>query len=194
MQVPERIVSNGRRAAMSSEFVRMYKLMVESYDRLPSHLGEEAIPKNPKLVTGERLKNYVVKMQTGLREEGKNVWQKLYSDAMMQIKVIRQFFDAFPDAEFEMNDNTLSKDKRFVCVNKAAVIDKAAETVVSEECKAYFNKVRAMYCAIVDMREYEKAHNLPGRSIVEMMNYGDNAEKFAGLYVDGYFQKEQYPI
>jgi hypothetical protein len=133
-------------------------------------------------------------MQTGLNDEQKKVWQKLYSDALMQIKVIRQFFYKFPDAEFEVNDSiTAQKEKKFRCINKIETIDKAAEIDVPEDCKAYFDKVRAMYCAIVELREYEKAHNLPGRSLEEMMNYAENGDKFAGLYIDGYFHKEQYP-
>lgn len=194
MNIPKRIVSNGRRSATLGEFNAAYKLMVESYVRLPLHLGEEALPKNPKLITEERLSDYVKKMQTGLNDEQKKVWQKLYSDALMQIKVIRQFFDKFPDAEFEVNDSmTAQKEKMFRCVNKIEIIDKAAEIDVPEDCKEYFDKVRAMYCGIVELREYEKAHNFPGRSLEEMMNYAENGDKFAGLYIDGYFLKKQYP-
>lgn len=194
MNIPKRIVSNGRRSATLGEFNAAYKLMVESYVRLPLHLGEEALPKNPKLITEERLSDYVKKMQTGLNDEQKKVWQKLYSDALMQIKVIRQFFEKFPDAEFEVNDSmTAQKEKMFRCVNKIETIDKAAEIDVPEDCKEYFDKVRAMYCGIVELREYEKAHNLPGRSLEEMMNYAENGDKFAGLYIDGYFLKKQYP-
>ena len=194
MNIPKRIVSNGRRSATLGEFNAAYKLMVESYVRLPLHLGEEALPKNPKLITEERLSDYVKKMQTGLNDEQKKVWQKLYSDALMQIKVIRQFFDKFPDAEFEVNDSmTAQKERMFRCVNKIETIDKEAEIDVPEDCKEYFDKVRAMYCGIVELREYEKAHNLPGRSLEEMMNYAENGDKFAGLYIDGYFLKKQYP-
>lgn len=190
----ERIVSNGRLSEKTAEFNALYQQMVDSYMKLPSHLGTEAIPFNPKKITGERLADYVKKMQQGLPEEGKKVWQKLYSDAMMQIKFIQVFFESFPSAEFEVKENPMSRHNSFTCINKKEAIEKAAEIEVPEDCKEYFDKVRAMYCSIVELREYEKAHNLPGRSIEEMINYGNDADKFAGLYVDGYFQKEQYPI
>ncbi len=191
MQIPKRIVSDGRRSEKTAEFNAMYQQMVESYMRLPSHLGEEAIPYYPKEITGERLAGYVKKMQTGLNDEQKKVWQKIYSDAMMQITNIRRFFEFFPSAEFEVKENPMSRHNSFTCTNKSETIDKAAEIDVPDDCKEYFNKVRAMYCAIVELRKYEEAHNLPGRSVEEMMNYGDDADKFAGLYVDGYFMKKQ---
>ena len=190
----ERIVSNGRLSEKTAEFNALYKQMVDSYMKLPSHLGTEAIPFNPKEITGERLADYVKKMQQGLPEEGKKAWQQLYSDAMMQIKFIRTFFESFPCAEFEVKENPMSRHNSFICTNKKEAIEKAAEIEVPEDCKAYFEKVRAMYCSIVELREYEKANNLPGRSIEEMINYANDTDKFAGLYVDGYFQKEQYPI
>lgn len=134
MNIPERIVSDGRRSEKTAEFNALYKQMVDSYMKLPSHLGTEAIPYNPKDITVERLANYVERMQTGLSEEGKKVWQKLYSDALMQIKLIRQFFEKFPDAEFEVDDNiNKPKEQRISCINKVEAIRAVSKIDVSAE-------------------------------------------------------------
>ena len=149
MNIPERIVSIGRRSEKTAEFNAMYKMMVDAYAHLPFHLSEEAIPLNPKEIDAARLQGYCERMMSGLNEEQKNVWRNLYSDAVMQIKVIAGFFESFPDAEFEANDNiSLPRDKRITCINKQEAIDKAAETDVPEDCKAYFEKVKAMADAL----------------------------------------------
>ena len=74
--LPEKIVSQTMANVKLEEFNTKLKLMVGSYVRLPFHLSEEALPRNPKLITKERLEEFVKKMQEGLPEEGKNVWQK----------------------------------------------------------------------------------------------------------------------
>ena len=116
------------------EFNTLYKLMVEAYARLPFHLGKEALPLNPKEITEERLFSYTDKMTKGLSDEQKKVWQKLYSDAIMQIKLIRQFFEKFPDAEFEVDDNiNKPKEQRISCINKVEAIRAVSKIDVSAE-------------------------------------------------------------
>ena len=103
--LPQKIISNGKRSKMMTKFEENYKQMVAAYTRLPFHLGKEAIPLNPKEIDAVRLKVYVEKMAQGLNEDQKKVWQKLYEDATMQIKVICRFFVLFPDAEFAIDPN-----------------------------------------------------------------------------------------
>lgn len=191
MIFPERILSYGNWAKKTTEFNAMYKKMVDSYMMLPFHLGVEALPHNPKEIDAARLKGYCEKMMTGLNEDQKNVWRKLYSDAIVQIKILERFFEAFPDAEFQINDNvTTPRENWLTCVNKTVVIKNAAEVDVPEDCKAYFEKVQSFASALNEMREYEKSHNIQKHSIEEMAYYVDHFDEFAKKYVDGYFDKK----
>lgn len=190
MNIPERITSNGTRSKMADRFNVLHKMMVESYARLPFHLGE-AIPHNPKEIDAARLQAYCDRMMSGLSNEGKNVWRKLYNDALIHIKVIGKFFEAFPDAEFDINDSvSRPHDQWLSCTNKNDVIDKAAEVDVPEDCKAYFDKVQSFANALAEMREYEKTHGIEERSIEEMTYYAAHTAEFAGKYIDGSFWKK----
>jgi hypothetical protein len=165
--------------------------MVGSYVRLPFHLSEEALPRNPKLITKERLEEFVKKMQEGLPEEGKNVWQKLYSDAVMQINVIRQFFDSFPMAEFSVDDNiSTPRDKRIKCTNKLEAINAASTVEIPTECRDYFEKVKAFVYALSEMRDFERLHGLQSFSMEEMNYLAQNSDKFAQKWLSGGFEKK----
>ena len=190
-ELPRRIVPNGLESENLGKFNCLYKNMVDAYGRLPFHCGEEAIPLNPKLITAERFTDYVKKMMSGLTEDGQLVWIKLRSDALMQIKVIRQFFDSFPDAEFDVNDNiSIPKNQRINCINKVEAIRAVSEIDMPEDCRKYFDKIQAMAKALNEMRDYEKSHGLKQRPIDEMPFYAIHADEFAQRYIGGYFNKK----
>lgn len=189
--LPEKIVSQTMANVKLEEFNNKLKLMVGSYVRLPFHLSEEALPRNPKLITKERLEEFVKKMQEGLPEEGKNVWQKLYSDAVMQINVIRQFFDSFPMAEFSVDDNiSTPRDKRIKCTNKLEAINAVSTVEIPTECRDYFEKVKAFEYALSEMRDFERLHGLQSFSMEEMNYLAQNSDKFAQKWLSGGFEKK----
>lgn len=189
--IPKKIISPGTNAKALASFNENFKQMVAAYTRLPFHLGEEAIPLNPKEIDAAKLKMYVEKMTRCLNEDQKIVWKKLYEDATMQIKVIRRFFVLFADAEFAIDPNiNKPKENRMTCINKIDVINKAAEVNVPEECKAYFEKILSLKNSLNEMREYEKNHNIQKHSIEEMTYYADHANEYAGKWIDGYFDKK----
>ena len=190
-KLPEKIVSQTMANAKLEEFNTKFKLLVDSYARLPFHLSEEALPSNPKQITQERLEEYVKKMQAGLPEEGKNVWQKLYSDAVMQIKPIRSFFETFPLAELSVDDNiSTPKDKRIKCTNKQEVINAASIVEIPTECRDYFEKVKALCYVLSEIRDYETLHGLQSLSMEEMNYLTQNSDKFAQKWLSGGFKKK----
>lgn len=190
-ELPKRIVPMGLESEKLGEFNAFYKNLLSSYARLPLHLGEEALPKNPKQITEERLSSYIERMTKGLNEQQKNVWQQLFSDAVMQIKLIRQFFDSFPSAEFEVNYNiSIPREQRINCINKVEAIRSVSEIDVPEDCREYFDKIQAMAKALNEMRDYEKSHGLKQRPIDEMPFYAIHADEFAQRYIGGYFNKK----
>ncbi len=189
--LPEKIISQTMANVKLEEFNTKFKLLVDSYARLPLHLGEEALPSNPKLITKERLEEYVKKMQEGLPEEGKKVWQKLYSDAVMQINVIRQFFDSFPLAEFSVADNiSTPRDERVKCTNKLDVLNAASTVEIPTECRDYFEKVKAFDYACSEMHDYESLHGLKTRSMEEMIYYAQHPYEFTQKWLGGGFEKK----
>lgn len=188
--LPEKIVSQTMVSMKLEEFNTKFKLLVSSYVRLPSHLSEEALPRNPKLITQERLEEYVKKMQEGLPEEGKNVWQKLYSDAVMQIKLIRSFFESFPMAEFSVDDNiSTPKDKRIKCTNKLEVINAASTVEIPTEYRDYFEKVKTFGYALSQMHDYESLHGLKSLSLEKMIYYAQHPYEFTQKWLGGGFEK-----
>ncbi len=190
-ELPKRIVSDGKQAVKLNEFNILYRNMVSSYAKLPSHLGEEALPKNPKEITEERLSSYIERMTKGLNEEQKKVWQKLYSDAVMQIKAIRQFFETFPSAEFDVNDNiSKPREQRITCINKVEAIRAESVMDVPDSAFAYFDKIKAMANALQELRDYEKANGIQQRSVEETFWYGYHAEDFAQKWLGSYFNKK----
>ena len=153
-ELPKTIISIGLVQAKLEDWERLYKNMVDAYSKLPRHCGIEAIPFNPKEITVERFTNYVNKMIAGLNEDQKMVWKRLLSDATMNIKHVEAFFFAFPLAEFEVDGNpNTPTDKRFRCTNKEEVINAVAKVIVSDECRAYFEKVNTFADAMNEMRE-----------------------------------------
>ena len=189
--MPKRIVPNGLESENLGKFNSLFKNMVGAYVRLPFHVSEEGLPKNPKEITEQRLSSYIERMTKGLNEEQKKVWQKLFSDAVMQIKTIRQFFETFPDAEFEVTDNiSIPREKRITCINKIAVIRAVSEIDMPKDCCNYFAKVQALAKALNEMREFEKSHGLKQQPADEMPYYAIHADEFAQKYIGGYFQKK----
>ena len=190
-ELPKRIVPMSLESVKLGEFNSLYKLMVEAYARLPFYLGEEALPLNPKEITGERLHSYIEKMSKGLNEEPKKVWQKLYSDAIMHIKSIRKFFEVFPDAEFEESDNiNKPKDQRITCINKVAAIRAVSEIDIPKDCREYFKKIQSLAKSLSEMRDFEKSHGLQQRPMDEMPFYANHADEFAQRFIGGYFNKK----
>lgn len=190
-EMPKRIVPNGLESENLGKFNSLYKNMVSAYVRLPFHLSEEGLPRNPKEISSERLHAYIENLTKGLNEEQKNVWQKLYSDAVMQIKTIRQFFEAFPDAEFEVTDNiSIPREKRITCINKVAAIRAVSEIDVPEDCRKYFKKVQALSKALNEMRDFENSHGLQHRPMEEMPFYSIHADEFTQRFIGGYFNKK----
>ena len=191
-ELPTRIVPNNLENANTGKWNVLYKNLVISYGRLPLHLGDKALPKNPKEITEERLSAYIERITKKLNEEQKNVWQKLYSDAVMQIKAIRQFFETFPSAEFEVSDNiSMSREQRITCINKVEAIRAVSEIDVPVDCFEYFGKIQAMAKTLNEMREYEESHGLQHRQIDEMAYYAHLADEFAQLYIGGYFSNNK---
>ena len=190
-ELPKTIVPIGVEQAKLGEWKSLYNSMVDAYSKLPKHCGTEAIPLNPKEITPERFADYVNKMMSGLNEQQQMVWRKLLSDALMNIKFIRKFFDVFPTAEFDVNENIgTPTDKRFKCRNKVEAINSVSSVPVPDDCRAYFDKVKAFSDALNEMREYEKSHDLQKRPMEEMTFYATHADEFAQKYMGGYFKKK----
>ncbi len=189
--LPEKIVSLTMANVKLEEFNTKFKVMVDSYVRLPFNLGEEALPKNPKQITKERLEKYVKKMQERLPEEGKKYWQELYSAAVMHINMIRQFFVAFPMAEFSVDDYIgTPRDKHIKCTNKVEAINAASIVEIPTECRDYFEKVKAFEYALSEMRDFERLHGLRSFSMEEMNYLAQNSDKFAQKWLSGGFEKK----
>lgn len=190
-ELPKKIVPDGLQSAKLGEWSRLYKNMVDAYCRLPRHCGQDAIPLNPKEITAERMTAYVNRMMSNLNDQQQLVWKNLLSDALMNIKFIRNFFDVFPLAEFDVDENVSTpQDKRFKCVNKVEAINAVSTINVPEDCRDYFEKVEALAKALNEMRDYEKSHCIQSRPIEEMSWYSTHADDFAQKYIGGYFQKK----
>ncbi len=190
-ELPRAIVPVGVEQAKLGEWKRLYKSMVDAYCKLPRHCGTEAIPLNPKEITVERFADYVNKMMAGLNEDQKLVWKNLLSDATMNIKFIRNFFDVFPQAEFDVDGSpSTPNDKRFRCTNKVEAINAVATVPLPDDCREYFDKVKAFTDALNELRDYEKSHEMQKRPTEEMTYYANHADEFAQKFIGGYFQKK----
>ena len=92
--LPEKIVSRILVSKNLDELNRKKQNLVDAYNHLPRHLSTDAIPHNPREITAKRLTAYVEKMKATLPEDNKQgrlVWDNLLSDALMNIKYIREF-------------------------------------------------------------------------------------------------------
>ena len=190
--LPEKIVSRILVSKNLDEFNRKKQNLVDAYNHLPRHLSADAIPYNPREITAERLTAYVEKMKATLPEDNKQgrlVWDNLLSDALMNIKYIREFFTAFPSAEFEV-DMTQQPEKRIYCKNAMEVIEAVSTVEVPAECQEYFEKVKAFANALNDMHDWERNHNLQQHPMAEMTYYPCHADEFAQRWLDGYFNKK----
>lgn len=195
--LPHAFLSSRKKQELIRELNERLKNMTDAYCRLPFHLSEEAIPRNPKQITAERLAGYVEKMKEGLDEDSKEVWQKLYSDALTQIKVIRQFFEAFPDAEFDVYSNiSVPVEKRITCKNKMECINADAMVDVPDECREYFDAVRNVEFWMQKVNEVERKNNIRVsdryRIAEELTGLSENPVEFADTWLnDGFRMREQ---
>ena len=190
--LPEKIVSRKFASKNLDEFKRKKQDLVDAYNSLPRHLSTDAIPQDPREITAERLTAYVEKMKATIPEDNKQgrlVWDKMLSDALMNIKYIREFFTSFPSAEFEVNP-TLQPENRLKCKNAMEAIEGVSTVVIPAECKEYFEKVKAFCDALNDMRDWEREHDLQQRPMAEMTYYPNHADEFAQRWFDGYFHKK----
>ena len=191
-ELPEKIVYRSLVSKNQDEFKLKKQNMVDAYNRLPQHLGTDAIPHNPREITAERLTAYVEKMKATIPEDNKQGrlgWDNLLSESLMKIKYIREFFTAFPSAEFEV-DRAKQPENRLKCKNAMEAIEAVSTVEIPTECKAYWDKVKAVGDALYDMYEWGKNHNLQKRPMEEMAYYAVHADEFAQQWLDGYFNKD----
>lgn len=191
-ELPEKIVSRSMVSKNLDEFNRRKKDMVDAYNNLPRHLSTDAIPHDPREITAERLTAYIEKMKATIPEDNKQgrlVWDNLLSDALMNIKYIREFFASFSLAEFEVNPVAQSEN-RLKCKNAMEAIEAVSTVEVPAECKEYFGKVKAFANALNDMHDWERNHNLQQYPMAEMTYYPNHADEFAQRWLGGYFQKK----
>jgi hypothetical protein len=190
--LPEKIVSRRLVSINLGEFKRKEQNLVDAYNRLPRHLGNDAIPLDPREITAERLTAYVEKMKATIPEDNKQgrlVWDNLRSDSLMNIKPIREFFAAFPSAEFEVNPVAQSEN-RLKCKNAMEAIEAVSTVEIPAECKEYFGEVKAFANALNDMHDWEREHNLQQHTMTEMTYYPNHADEFAQRWFEGYFKKK----
>lgn len=190
--LPEKIVSRSLVSKNLDVFKRKKQNMVDAYNRLPRHLGNDAIPLDPREITAERITAYVEKMKQTIPEDNKQGrlwWDNLRSEALMNIKPIREFFEAFPSAEFEVNPLAQSEN-RVKCKNTMDAIEAVSTVEVPAECKEYLAKVQAFVNALNDMHDWERNHNLQQHPMAEMTYYPNHADEFAQRWLGGYFQKK----
>lgn len=189
--LPEKIVSRSLVSKNLDVFKRKKQNMVDAYNRLPKHLGTEAIPHDPREITAERLTAYVEKMKATIPEdnkEGRSVWDNLLSESLMNIKPIREFFAAFPSAEFEVNP-VAQPENRVKCKNTMEAIEAVSTVEVPAECREYFEKIQAFVIALNDMHDWEREHSLQQHPMAEMTYYPNHADEFAQRWFEGYFCK-----
>ena len=153
-ELPEKIATMGLVSHNLDEFKRKKQNLVDAYNSI-RNFSIEAVPLDPREITAERLTAYVEKMKATIPEDNKQgrlVWDNMLSDALMEIKHIREFFAAFPSAEFEVN-LTLQPENRLKCKIAMEAIDAVSSVDIPAECKAYWDKVKAVGDALYDMYE-----------------------------------------
>lgn len=191
-ELPEKIVSRSLVSKNLDEFKRKKQNLIDAYNRLPQHLSTDAIPHNPREITAERLTAYVEKMKATIPEDNKQgrlVWDNLLSESLMKIKYIREFFNAFPSAEFEV-DRAKQPENRLKSKNAMEAIEAVSTVEIPADCKEYFEKVKAFANALNDMHDWEREHNLQQHPMAEMTYYPCHADEFAQRWLDGYFNKK----
>ena len=191
-ELPETIVSRSLVSKNLDEFKRKEQNLIDAYNRLPRHLSTDAIPHDPREITAERLTAYIEKMKATLPEDnerGRLEWDNMLSDALMSIKIIQEFFAAFPSAEFEVNPLAQSEN-RVKCKNTMDAIEAVSTVEVPAECKEYLAKVQAFVNALNDMHDWERNHNLQQHPMAEMTYYPNHVDEFSQRWLGGYFQKK----
>lgn len=191
-ELPEKIISRSLVSKNLNEFKRKKQNLIDAYNRLPRHLSTEAIPHDPREITAKRLTAYIEKMKATLPEDnerGRLEWDNMLSDALMSIKIIQEFFAAFPSAEFEVNP-LAQPENRLKCKNAMEAIEAVSIVEIPAECKEYFEKVQAFADALNDMHDWERNHNLQQHPMAEMTYYPCHSDEFAQRWYDGYFNKK----
>lgn len=191
-ELPEKIVSRSLVSKNLDEFKGKKHNLIDAYNRLPRHLSIDAIPHDPREITAERLTAYVEKMKATIpddNKQGRLVWDNMLSDALMNIKYIREFFASFPLAEFEVNP-VAQPENRLKCKNAMEAIEGVSTVEIPAECKEYFERVQAFADALNNMHEWEREHNLQQHPMAEMTYYPCHADEFAQRWLDGYFNKK----
>ena len=196
--LPKKVLSTKESQRLLGEFNERLKNMKAAYSRLPFHCGTDAIPYNPKEITDERFKAHVERMKSGLYDEkSKLVWDKMYSDFLMNYKSIKAFFDMFPTAVFSCDDRVSTPpERRFACINKLECINEAAMVEVPDACREYFDAVREVATAIRKVNEIESKNNIrmSDRYVIanDLVGLSENPVKFADTWLnDGFKVRKQ---
>lgn len=192
-ELPQTIVSDIEKSRLMACFDEKMNSLIQAYAKLPRHLSTDAIPRDPKNINEDKITKYVEKMKSGLNDEGQKVWNKMLSDALIQIRLIKDFINTFPNAEFVIDDNVSTPaDKRIACINKEEVIIDCACIKVSEDCNKYFEKVKNLASAIKALNDYEEENNLIKtrpygipNGIEKICYYANHADEFAEKFMDG---------
>ena len=196
--LPKSILSMKKQQSLLGEFNERLKDMTAAYARLPFHCGTDAIPLNPKDITDERFKSHVERMKSGLYDEkSKLVWDKMYSDFLMNYKHIKAFFDIFPMAVFSFDDRpSTPSERRFTCMNKLECINTASMVEVPDACREYFDAVKEVEIAMRKVNEIESKNKIriSDRYTIaaDLTSLSDNPVKFADTWLnDGFRVRKQ---
>ena len=137
MEIPDTIVNQTIATKLKKQFNELFEKMVDAYHHLPRHLSETAFPTNPKMITASWLNEYVQSMQNPLDQESIREWGKVYTNTIGHVRTIEKFFEAFPDAEVQVESNiSKPRKERLSCTNKMDMINSAATVEVPEKCKS----------------------------------------------------------
>ena len=137
MEIPETIVNQAIASKLKKQFNELYEKMVDAYEHLPKHLSEAAFPVNPKMITASWLHEYTQSKRNPLDQESVRRWSQVYTNTIGYVRTIEKFFEAFPDAEIQVEDNSSkTRGERLSCTNKMDMINSAATVEVPEKCKS----------------------------------------------------------
>ena len=196
--LPKKILSTKESQKLLGEFNERLKNMKAAYARLPFHCGTDAIPLNPKEISDERFKAHVERMKSGLYDEkSKLAWDRMYSDFLMNYKFIKAFFDLFPMAVFSCDERqSMPSERRFACINKMECINEASMVEVSDDCREYFESIKAVEAAISKVNEIEGKNHIRISDrytiVADLTSLSDNPVKFADTWInDGFRVRKQ---
>ena len=142
MELPDTIVNQTIATKLKKQFNELFEKMVDAYQHLPKYVSEAAFPANPKMITASWLNEYVQSMQNPLDQESIREWGKVYTNTIGHVRTIEKFFEAFPDAEIQVENNgSVPRRERLSCVNKMDMINSAATVDVPEKCKSLLRRL-----------------------------------------------------